>query len=179
MQFFDVDAGSGIIQTTMTAVNGTVSLNPAALSQLTFTTGDGIDNTEMVFTSTLKALNAAAANSTFRPTANFVGTATITITVNDQGNTPAPPQSTTGVVTIPVVSVNDAAGRDRHDGNDGPRHGLPICRGDFGFTDPNDSPANVFNRVKITTLPAAGTLKLSGTAVTAGRLYHGRPVSRT
>ena len=40
---------------------------------------------------------------------------------------------------------------------------------DFGFTDPNDTPANAFNRVKITTLPGAGTLKLSGTAVTAGQ----------
>lgn len=39
---------------------------------------------------------------------------------------------------------------------------------DFGFTDPNDSPADTFTRVKITTLPAAGTLELSSVAVTAG-----------
>src|SRR5439155_3088344 len=40
---------------------------------------------------------------------------------------------------------------------------------DFGFTDPNDIPANTLLAVKITTLPAAGTLKLSGVAVTAGQ----------
>ena len=30
---------------------------------------------------------------------------------------------------------------------------------DFGFTDPNDSPANSLSAVKITTLPAVGTLE--------------------
>lgn len=40
---------------------------------------------------------------------------------------------------------------------------------DFGFTDPNDSPANGFLAVKITTLPAAGTLTSGGNAVTNGQ----------
>ena len=39
---------------------------------------------------------------------------------------------------------------------------------DFGFSDPYDSPANVFAAVKITTLPAAGILNNNGGAVTAG-----------
>ncbi|MEO8163972.1 MAG: hypothetical protein ABI619_01115, partial [Betaproteobacteria bacterium] len=39
---------------------------------------------------------------------------------------------------------------------------------DFGFTDPADAPANALSAVKITTLPAAGSLKLSGVAVSAG-----------
>ena len=39
---------------------------------------------------------------------------------------------------------------------------------DFGFTDPNDSPANSLAAVKITTLPSDGTLKLDGAAVNAG-----------
>ena len=38
---------------------------------------------------------------------------------------------------------------------------------DFGFTDPNDSPANGFQAVMITTLPAAGTLTLNGNPVNA------------
>ncbi len=45
---------------------------------------------------------------------------------------------------------------------------LTIVAADFGFTDPLDSPANNFSRVKVTTLSGAGTLKLNGTAVTAG-----------
>ncbi|WP_254512713.1 cadherin domain-containing protein [Anatilimnocola floriformis] len=39
---------------------------------------------------------------------------------------------------------------------------------DFGFSDPNDTPADAFARVKITTLPTAGTLTLSGSPVAAG-----------
>ena len=41
--------------------------------------------------------------------------------------------------------------------------------GDFGFSDPNDNPANHLNAVEITTVPAAGTLADNGTAVTAGQ----------
>ena len=41
---------------------------------------------------------------------------------------------------------------------------------DFGFTDPNDVPANALAAVKTTTLPATGTLKDSGVAVTAGQV---------
>ena len=40
---------------------------------------------------------------------------------------------------------------------------------DFGFSDPNDNPPNNFFSVEITTLPDPGTLKLDGTAVTAGQ----------
>ena len=39
---------------------------------------------------------------------------------------------------------------------------------DFGFSDPNDTPADSFSRVKITTLPVAGTLTLGGTPVAVG-----------
>ena len=40
--------------------------------------------------------------------------------------------------------------------------------GDFGFTDPNDTPANALAAVRITTLPAAGSLTLSGSGFAAG-----------
>ncbi len=39
---------------------------------------------------------------------------------------------------------------------------------DFGFTDPNDSPANQFSAVHFTTVPSAGSLTNDGSAVTAG-----------
>lgn len=44
-----------------------------------------------------------------------------------------------------------------------------IRTADFGFTDPNDSPANTMTGVRITTLPTLGTLRLNGVAVTAGQ----------
>ena len=72
-------------------------------------------------------------------------------------------------MTIPVTPVNDApAGTDKTV-TTAEDTAYTFAAADFGFTDPNDSPANVFNRVKITTLPGAGTLKLSGMAVTAGQ----------
>ena len=40
---------------------------------------------------------------------------------------------------------------------------------DFGFSDPNDSPANNLLAVEITTLPGSGSLTDNGIAVTAGQ----------
>ena len=40
---------------------------------------------------------------------------------------------------------------------------------DFGFSDPNNTPANIFDSVKISTLPAAGALTLDGFPVAAGQ----------
>lgn len=48
---------------------------------------------------------------------------------------------------------------------------------DFGFMDPNDAPANSLLAVKITTLPANGTLSDNGTAVTAGQLVSAADIS--
>ena len=69
-----------------------------------------------------------------------------------------------------VTSVNDApAGADKtvtinEDA------GYTFSAGDFGFTDSNDSAANSLQGIKITTLPAAGTLKLNNVDVTAGQV---------
>src|SRR3989442_15476569 len=41
---------------------------------------------------------------------------------------------------------------------------------DFGFSDTSDSPANTLLAVKISTLPAAGSLTDSGVAVTNGQM---------
>jgi len=40
---------------------------------------------------------------------------------------------------------------------------------DFGFSDPNDIPANTLAAVRISSLPGAGSLTLSGVAVTSGQ----------
>src|SRR5207253_1864313 len=48
---------------------------------------------------------------------------------------------------------------------------------DFGFTDPNDNPANALLAVKITTLPGAGTLTDNGVAVTAGQFVTATDIS--
>jgi hypothetical protein len=68
-----------------------------------------------------------------------------------------------------VTSVNDApAGTDKTvtTPEDTP---YTFAGADFGFSDATDSPANNLTAVKITALPAAGSLRLSGVAVTAGQ----------
>ncbi len=72
-------------------------------------------------------------------------------------------------ITINVTPVNDApAGTDK---TITAQEDLPFgfAATDFGFTDPNDTPANSLQSVVITTLPAAGSLLLAGNPVLAGQ----------
>ena len=72
------------------------------------------------------------------------------------------PDSNDVTVTVSVASVNDApAGTDNAviTVKDTPR---TFAASEFGFTDPFDTPANALSRVKITSAPAAGTLRLLG-----------------
>ena len=70
---------------------------------------------------------------------------------------------------LTVLSVNDAPAGTNNTVTTNEDTDYTFTTGNFGFTDPNDSPANTLASVIITTLPANGTLKLSGTAVTAGQ----------
>src|SRR6185436_18707230 len=103
---------------------------------------------------------------------NGAGYAAFTFQVQDNGGTAnggVDLDASANTITFNVTSVNDApAGTDKtittlED------TAYTFTTADFGFTDPNDSPANTLLAVKITTLPAAGSLTLSGVAVTAGQ----------
>ena len=74
-------------------------------------------------------------------------------------------------VNVTVTAVNDApSGADKtisldEDGS------YTFAASDFALTDLADEPApNVLSAVKITTLPASGTLRLNGVNLTAGQL---------
>ena len=94
---------------------GTITLN--TITGLTFTTGDGTDDTLMVFTGTKAAINNALATLRFTPTTNrnTVGVANaqpLTITVDDQGNTGSGGAlSDTETVLITINPINDAPTR--------------------------------------------------------------------
>jgi len=109
----------------------------------------------------------------YTPAANGNGLpyASFTFQVQDNGGTAnggVDIDPTPNTITINVTTVNDApAGADNtltilEDGS------KIFAATDFGFTDPNDNPANAFSAVKITTLPGQGSLKLNGVAVSAG-----------
>src|SRR5262249_13743591 len=123
----------------------------------------------------ISAANIASGLLTYTPPANANGTAyaSFTFQVQDDGGTAnggVDLDPTPNTITINVTSVNDApAGTDKTITilEDAP---YAVASADFGFTDRNDSPANNLLNVKITTLPTAGALTLSGSAVSAGQV---------
>ncbi len=101
----DLDAGTNAIQVILTVTNGTLTLN--GTSGLSFTVGDGTADSTMTFTGTIGNIDAALNGMTFTPTAGFSGTANLTITSNDQGNTgTGGPLSDTDTVSIQVGVTN-------------------------------------------------------------------------
>ena len=108
-------------------------------------------------------------NITFVPNANWHGSTSF-----DWNGSDATLYATTAEqVNITVTSVNDApAGTDNTINvlTNATDHVLTAAN--FGFTDANDvtpGPVNTMSVVKITTIPALGTLELSNVAVTAGQ----------
>ena len=83
----DVDAGSGIVQVTLAAANGTLNLSGTA--GLTFVSGTGTGDASMSFTGTLTSVNAALNGLGFTATPNAAGGANLDISVDDLGNTGA------------------------------------------------------------------------------------------
>ncbi len=103
----------------------------------------------------------------FAPAANYVGPIpVITYTVSDGAG-----GTDTSTLTLTMVSANDAPAGTDNTVTITEDTAYTFSAASFGFTDPNDTPANAFQAVIITTLPAAsqGTLLLSGVAVTAGQ----------
>jgi hypothetical protein len=54
---------------------------------------------------------------------------------------------------------------------------LVLTTANFGFSDPNNTPANTLNRIAISSLPTAGTLLLNGVAVSAGQFINATDVT--
>ncbi len=99
----------------------------------------------------------------YAPSAHYDGPDSFTYRASDGTAT-----SNLATVSITVASVNDApAGADNtvtvlEDGSH------TFAAGEFGFSDPNDSPADVLSAVVITTVPGVGALALDGSPVSAG-----------
>jgi hypothetical protein len=83
----DVDARDGSLRVVLTAINGTLSLG--STSGLSFLAGNGTRNSAMSFLGTLVNLNSALSNLTLFPNASFSGSASFTMTTDDQGNSGA------------------------------------------------------------------------------------------
>jgi Bacterial Ig domain/Bacterial cadherin-like domain/SdrD B-like domain/Peptidase M10 serralysin C terminal/RTX calcium-binding nonapeptide repeat (4 copies) len=171
----DVDsalAPSGVYEVTLASTHGTLTLS--TLTGLTFTGGsDGTADATMTFHGTLANINTALATAKYTPDSNYNGSAQISLNATDSfggvvatGSGSASSDSKNVAVT--VNSVNDAPS--------GTDESSPVVEGNTytfdatnftdGFSDPIDG--NAFKAVIITTLPATGTLKLNGVAISSG-----------
>jgi Ca2+-binding RTX toxin-like protein len=152
----DVDADPADVTVTLTIADGALTLNAGALAPLTSFSGNGSNN--VVLTGTVAEVNAALNGLVYTPPTNANGGRTLNVSTTDNGNSPPPALQDSDNITINITSVNDApAGADNTvtGSEDDP---YVFTAADFGFSDPNDSPANTLLAVRITTLPAVGTL---------------------
>jgi hypothetical protein len=102
----DVDVGSGDLEVTLAVNNGVLSLSQT--TGLTFTTGDGTEDSTLTFTGSLADVNDAIASLVYRGNPNFNGNDSISITVSDLGNNGAGGELTDSkVIPITIISVNE------------------------------------------------------------------------
>jgi VCBS repeat-containing protein len=125
----------------------------------------GIDNHDGTWTLTAAQLAGLTITPPSNSDVDFQLTVTATSTEANGGST----ASTSDTVNVTVNAVADAPSGTDHTVTTAEDTGYVVAASDFGFSDPNDSPANALTAVKITTLPANGSLTLNGVAVVAGQ----------
>ena len=105
----DVDIGGGQLTVTLTAENGTMTLNSAA--DVVYRTGGPVDHEAVVFSGSLSAVNEALASVSFRPARDFndaLGAARIVIISRDLGQSGlGGEQIAVDEIPISVLAVND------------------------------------------------------------------------
>ncbi|MDJ0648045.1 MAG: DUF4347 domain-containing protein, partial [Xenococcaceae cyanobacterium MO_188.B19] len=108
----DPDAENNPIKVTLTATNGAITLN--STTGLTFdpvdSSNDGINDTTLTFIGTLTDINNALDGLNFTPDTDFVGTASLQIDTDDQGNTGsggAKTDSDTIDIIVSTADIND------------------------------------------------------------------------
>ena len=103
----DIDAGGAVVQTTLTASNGQLTLS--RIAGLTFTVGDGSSDSTMTFQGSIADINAALDGLSYSPTGDYNGSASLVVLTNDLGNTGSGGnQSDLDTINIDVAAENDA-----------------------------------------------------------------------
>jgi hypothetical protein len=194
----DIDAGTNTVQVEIGATHGVNSLSGTSGLSFSFSdaegtgTGDGIADAIMRFRGTLTDINAALAGLTYTPDANYNGSALVSVKTNDLGNTgPNGASHDSDIVITTIASVNDAPTGANNTVYTSQNTDYVFQTSDFGFSDVD---ANAFLAVKITELPASGTLSwyngsswvavtldqyVSASDIANGRLKYTPPTSFT
>ncbi len=157
----DVDVGSGTATVTLGIADGVLALGSSS-----GVTVIGSGNA-LTLTGTLTNLNTALATLSYAPPLNANGARTLTVTVNDGGNTGSGGALTdTESVAITINPVNDAPSGVNVSRTINEDSAYTFATTDLGFTDPVEG--NALLAVVLTTVPANGSILLNGVAVTAG-----------
>jgi len=168
MTIADIDAGASNVTLKVVASSGTL----AATSDGGVTAGDSGTGT-LTLTGTLADLNTYISDSsaiTYQGATNVSGAESLSLYVNDNGNTGAGGGTDIAIgsgLTVNITAVNDApyGTTDTLDLNEDQPYTFTVA--DFGFSDGDDSPANNLASVMFTSVPAEGALTLNGVAVNA------------
>lgn len=101
----DVPDGAGEIGLSLLAVNGTLDLD--TVEGLTFSSGDGVQDTLINLTGTVAQINAALATLRFTPSADYAGPARLVV-VSSKPSPGGSPLTDLDLIEIDVLPVNDA-----------------------------------------------------------------------
>ena len=168
IQIDDVDVGSGDITVTVAVDYGILNITPGASGAVVADSG----TSSVTITGTVSEIQTmldSGGASTVEYLANTddpPGSAQLTVTANDNGNTgTGGAMMDSAAVAIIITAVNDApSGTDGTVTTDEDL-AYVFTVADFGFTDPDGG--DMLSGVVITTLPALGTLQLGGVPVSA------------
>ena len=156
----DIDVDGNNLEVTLTATNGTITLN--GTTGLNFSTGDGTADTTMTFTGSAASINNALDGLSFDPAQDYNGSANLQIVTDDQGFTgTGGSQTDTDNIAITVNSIDDPASLTNN-GSTANEGGTDlITQAELETTDiETPDPADIIYTV--TGGPANGQLELTG-----------------
>ena len=127
----EADAGDPVVELTLTATRGSVSL--AVTQGLTFLAGDGTSDNTVTVQGALSDVNAALDGLRFDPEVGFSGSATLAASVSDLGGSGGPPLTDSDTISIDVqppppidtIPDDDEETPDDGDPDDGPDEDIP------------------------------------------------------
>jgi hypothetical protein len=165
----DVDSGETPIRITLrVGANGRLNIDDANLTRISGANGSSAVTYEAPVASIIEAISTL----TYTPAANFFGSDTLTVTLNDKGatnNTTIPGVDVTRTASITIASVDDPPVLLRNNPlliNEGAT-AQAIATGLLSATDV-DGPTPTF---VVSSVPTNGTLLINGTAAIAGATF--------
>jgi RHS repeat-associated protein len=167
-----------VSETTVSLTNpGSQSNHDGATVSLPLTSSDSLGNA-LSFTATNLPSGLTINSSTgtisgvIASNADTSSPYSVTVTATDSvanASANVPFTWTVGINHAPMGANNTVTTRENA--------AYTFATGDFGFTDPNDSPPDSLAAVEISTLPSVGSLTDNGTSVTAGEFVSASDIS--